>query len=179
MIRNRDKRTWPNPLFDVMAPLNLTNGNVSTMGDALRSGSGEFDKLRIKGHLVQGPRKEQVYDKLQTVLNQTRISQWQIIDRSDEYINAEHPTGWKQRKPANIDRIVVHTTDNDYWSPQDVFEYDISADNHITPGRPLPGITYHFMIGFNGDMEKTSKVSNITYHAGAHNKRSIGIAIPY
>lgn len=98
-----------------------------------------------------------------------------IIDLS--YGLAKHPTKfYKERELSGIKRIVVHTTD---WgtSPKRIAEYDVKP-NHISK-TGCPAITYHEMIGINGDPYKTLDYREISWHAGVWNASSLAIALCY
>jgi len=90
---------------------------------------------------------------------------------------ARHQTKrYGHRDLHKIKRIVVHTTD---WatSPKRIAEYDIEP-NHISK-TGCPAITYHEMIGVNGEPYKTLSYEEVSWHVGIWNTSSVGIALCY
>ncbi|MAG39524.1 hypothetical protein CMI41_00970 [Candidatus Pacearchaeota archaeon] len=83
---------------------------------------------------------------------------------------------YKNRKISKIKRIVVHTTD---WktTPLRIAEYDIKP-NHISDSG-CPAITYHEMIGVEGDIFQTLDYTEVSWHVGMWNPSSLGIALCY
>ena len=88
-----------------------------------------------------------------------------------------HPTKKPvKRALTSIKKIVVHTTD---WvvTPQELATYDINP-NHIS-STGCPGITYHYLIERNGQVDRTAPAESITWHAGNHNNSSLAVALIY
>jgi N-acetyl-anhydromuramyl-L-alanine amidase AmpD len=99
----------------------------------------------------------------------------EAVDLTEEL--ARHPTKvYTKRALSKIKRIVVHTTD---WTttPQKIAEYDIEP-NHISE-TGCPGITYHDMVGSNGQLYHTLPYEEVSWHVGMWNLGSLGIALTY
>jgi len=97
------------------------------------------------------------------------------IDLTEELVR--HPTKvYKKRALSKIKRVVVHTTD---WTttPQRIAEYDIEP-NHISE-TGCPAITYHDMIGSDGQLYHTLPYEEVSWHVGMWNPGSLGIALTY
>lgn len=88
------------------------------------------------------------------------------------------PTSWKHRPAEKVKVLVLHCTDG-WGDAKKVARYDVSPNNHITPGKPLPGITYSFFIDYPGTVLYTSDITNKTFHVGNWNKKSLGIVLRY
>jgi len=169
----------PNPLAPLAAKLNLTKRKIVGPLNKISARKRYLSKMRIRGHEIPGPNRAQIYDKFHAVLNQARILTWEIHDKVADCNDPSPEKPWKQRSLDQIDLLVVHCTDSDIWSCEQVSEYDMSEKNHITPGHPLPGITYQMFVSKDGDTILASNLKNITWHAGGYNSHSVGIAIPY
>ena len=76
---------------------------------------------------------------------------------------------YKKRNTGQIKYIVVHHSAIDGYG---AFDY---ADWHIKKG--WPGIGYHFVIGKDGEVDKTNELETVSYHVGDRNLLSIGIAL--
>jgi N-acetyl-anhydromuramyl-L-alanine amidase AmpD len=82
----------------------------------------------------------------------------------------------KPELQSKITKIVVHTTDG-VGTPRGFARYAIGP-NHIS-STGCPTITYHYLIDGSGKAFKTCAHKNITWHAGPHNRESLGIALIY
>lgn len=96
-----------------------------------------------------------------------------VIDLVDSL--PTHPTKVPNTR-SRVKRLVVHTTD---WvvTPLELAEYDIKP-NHISD-TGCPTITYHMMIDKAGRVYKTAEDNIVTWHVGAWNPGSYGIALIY
>lgn len=91
----------------------------------------------------------------------------------------KHPTKkWKKRKTA--DTIVVHTTASDNQDPVKTALY------HITPSKDnllcktgAPCLAYADYITKDGTLYHCNNYTDITWHAGLYNTRSIGVVVAY
>lgn len=88
-----------------------------------------------------------------------------------------HPTKVYKRRSGPPSRIVVHTTDT-VTSIEKLTKYDISPGNHIDP-EGCPGITYHGIVMPDNNVYQTLDYDEISWHAGAWNPGSLGIAMMY
>lgn len=88
------------------------------------------------------------------------------------------PKEYSKRKLTRIKKLLIHCTDgfSNVWG---TLNYDLSIKNHITPGKPLPGLTYHFFIESNGITQWTMPLEDITWHAGNWNGDSVGLVLQY
>jgi len=87
---------------------------------------------------------------------------------------------YKKRDIKTINKIIVHCTASNCRKEEELFrlaEYDIGP-NHISSSG-CPGITYHFMILPDGRLYYTSDITNITWHAGNFNSKSIAVSLCY
>lgn len=85
---------------------------------------------------------------------------------------------WRTRDSA--DYIIVHTTASDTQDPNRTAKY------HITPGKKnhisrkgCPSICYHDFITKDGIVYHCNDYTDITWHAGWYNKRSVGVVLAF
>ena len=116
------------------------------------------------------------------------MNQWVIMDNVDQYPEGaggrtngklKKRFGWPTRKEGVIDKIIVSATDSTAWDAENLYGFDISEDNDITPGKPLGGISCHIFINSNGTIEKVTEYDSMTLHTPGINMRSINITIQY
>lgn len=91
----------------------------------------------------------------------------------------KHPTRrWKKREA--VDTIVVHTTASDNQDPNHTAQYHITPgpQNHIST-KGSPGLCYHDFITKEGVVYHCNNYEDWTWHAGAYNKRSIGVVMAF
>ena len=86
----------------------------------------------------------------------------------------------KPKKRSNVDRIVCHCTASDNQDPFKTARYDITPDpkNHICK-TGCPTFTYHDAITQDGTMYRCVNYTDITWHAGLYNSRSIGVVMMF
>jgi N-acetyl-anhydromuramyl-L-alanine amidase AmpD len=109
-----------------------------------------------------------------------------LIDvRSSLPLNPNPRRRYKRRKLKKITKIVIHSTGTGEPNLVPLARYDVTPrpDHHISP-KGCPGFTYHYYVGRDegqGDPNIffTSDLENITWHAGKHNKNSIGVCMKY
>ena len=130
--------------------------------------------IKRKGHLLLNPTQQQIDELEISLLRKTRIEQWIIEDIAEDY-----PNEWPTRDPEIIDTIIIAASDHSQWSSFDLMKLDTSEKNDVTPGKPLPGFSYHIFINSNGLIEKLVDLDKITYHTACNNIRSIGILLQY
>lgn len=90
-----------------------------------------------------------------------------------------HPTRkWKTRYSA--DRIIVHTSASNNQDPIRTANYHITPgnQNHISK-KGCPGLCYHDFITKTGIVYHCNNYTDVTWHAGAYNKRSIGVVMAF
>lgn len=134
--------------------------------------------LRRKGHLLKNPTDEQIEAIYRSIIKKTRIEQWGILNNTHIYlVDEENP--WPKRGETVIDKIVIGSTMNASWDAKKMYEFDTSKSNDVTPGRPLPGISYHLFINASGLVEKVSEYDNLLSHTPGINARSIGVVMQY
>lgn len=98
------------------------------------------------------------------------VSRGIILDK-----RSEMPKGaavWRKRVIEDIVGCCIHqSAGRNTKDPMQTARYHTSPKNHITPGRPLPSVVYHFMIPDNGDPAwYTTNILNRTYAQGAKDK---------
>jgi len=141
--------------------------------------------LKRKGHLLHNPTEQQIEAIRHTIIKQSRLFPWTIIDTTqmyDYYNNCEKDgiKPWHKRHLSVIDTIVIAATNGGVgWDAASLFDLDTSKENNITPGKPLPGSSYHLFVNASDIVERISAFENITYHTPGVNTRSIGIVIQY
>ena len=81
---------------------------------------------------------------------------------------------WKQRTLDDITEIVIHHSASNK-SLEELNEYHVGP-NHISD-KGMPHIAYHYAISFHGDVFKLNELTDITWHAGNVNGRSIGVLV--
>lgn len=92
-----------------------------------------------------------------------------------------HPTRkWKKRLRKNIRRIVVHTSASDNQDPIRTAKYHITpgAQNHLSK-EGAPGFAYHDSVVKSGTVFHCNDYQDITWHAGAYNRGSIGVVLAF
>jgi N-acetylmuramoyl-L-alanine amidase len=93
----------------------------------------------------------------------------------------KHPTRtWATRDKKKIDTIIVHCTGGTNQDPKATAKY------HITPGpqnkidiKGAPGICYHDFIDRTGTIYHCNDYTDITWHSGSINGRSIGVVMAF
>jgi hypothetical protein len=75
------------------------------------------------------------------------------------------------RALTDITTIVLHhTVTPDTTTPAQIAAYHVNT-------RGYPGIAYHYLIDATGQAWQTNALTSVSYHCGAHNPESIGIAL--
>ena len=90
-----------------------------------------------------------------------------VVDELPQHESKVYPT----RGVGNIDTIFIHhtVTPNDYPTEK-IAAYHISENN-------WPGISYHYVISWDGFIEQVNYDSTISNHTYGENGHSIGIAL--
>lgn len=90
-----------------------------------------------------------------------------------------HPTKqYETRHLKDIERIVVHCTDVEGWTPQRLNDYDLSP-NHISK-TGCPTCTYHDYMQIGGVWNHMVDYDVKTWHAGPlWNKSSVAVALEF
>jgi N-acetyl-anhydromuramyl-L-alanine amidase AmpD len=104
----------------------------------------------------------------------------QIKDvRSSLPLNPNPKRRYETRDIKDITKIALHCTGPGAPELMPLARYDITPrpDHHISP-LACPGFTYHYYID-EDIVYYTSSLENITWHAGTHNKNSIGVCMRY
>ena len=129
-------------------------------------------EIKRKGHSLHNPTDDQIKSiELQT-LRKTRIEQWHIEENIYQSV-------WPKRPLEVIDTIVVGATDSATWNSNQLFNFDKSTKNNVTPGKTLPGISYHIFVNNSGLVEKVAGYEDLVSHTKGINTRSIGVVIQY
>ena len=91
-----------------------------------------------------------------------------------EYVSAQLPTHpqrrYPQRATTDIRRLIIHHTGN----PNDVNPDAIAR--YLVTQRGLPGLSYHFLIRFDGRIQQTQPLTVVSAHTARNNDDSIGVA---
>ena len=133
-----------------------------------------------KGHILSNPTTKQIDAVHVAIIRKVRIDQWTIENNVDLYNDYEDSDNkWLQRPESIIDKIILYSTDSSSWSARDLYLFDRSTRNDITPGKELPGMSAHIFINSSGVVEKTSDYTNIITHTPANNITSLAIAMQY
>lgn len=82
---------------------------------------------------------------------------------------------WPTRK-QKISKIIIHQSLSS-GSLESIKAYHMSAANHITPGEPLPGVAYHYVVKWSGEVVQTAKDDEITWHCKGANSESLGVCV--
>jgi N-acetyl-anhydromuramyl-L-alanine amidase AmpD len=86
---------------------------------------------------------------------------------------------YKKRKLKKISKLVLHCDD---WDADimTIANYDVTPhpQHHISK-KGCPGFTYHYFIEKDGTVKYAMDLKEITWHAGNHNGKSIGVCIRY
>lgn len=103
-----------------------------------------------------------------------------FIDIRDKMLkNPDPKRRYKKRKLKKIKKIVFHCDDwdKDLW---ETAYYDVTPnpDHHIST-KGCPGFTYHYFVEKVGTVFYCEDINKITWHAGNHNGKSIGICMRY
>ena len=138
----------------------------------------ESTSLKRKGHTLARPTSKQKSEIFSALLKKMKIGNWEIADTNKSY-EGFLDSPWKQRPIEIIDTIVIGANNTDHWGIEEQFEFDISTNNDVTPGKSLDGITWHIFIDYNANMKKTSDFKNILWHTPFYNTKSIGIGLQY
>ena len=80
---------------------------------------------------------------------------------------------WKSydnRKLEEIDMVVIHHSATESGSPEAYAHYHVHQNG-------WPGIGYHYVIGKDGEIVQTNRLSTVSYHTSGQNTRSIGICL--
>lgn len=83
---------------------------------------------------------------------------------------------WRTRPSNLINTIVIHQSLSDQGIDQ-IRKYHMSKNNHITPGDPLPNISYHVVIDFDGKVIFCNDFCDYVFHTYGANKNGIGICV--
>lgn len=91
----------------------------------------------------------------------------------------KHPTKrFDQRSLSVISEAVIHHTATDSRSTtiKSIATYHVEPGNHICADG-CPGISYHFMINWKGEIYQVNELETISYQCGGCNTSSIGICL--
>ena len=80
---------------------------------------------------------------------------------------------YKTRPLAGVNAIVVHQTDGSDKGIDSVY----SAANYHVDSKGWGGIAYHVFVTDDGKAYQTNDFKTLSYHAGGHNTRSVGITV--
>ncbi len=84
----------------------------------------------------------------------------------------EDPKLYSLRSLSKIKYLVIHHSGVDYDSDS----WGI-ADYHVRVLR-WPGIAYHYVIRWNGDIEYCGDIATLRYNVASRNQESLGICLP-
>ncbi len=91
----------------------------------------------------------------------------------------KHPfRRWKKR--FEVDTIVVHCTAGSNQDPWETAKYHVAPgkENHLSKDG-APGLAYHDFINKDGTVYRCNNYTDITWHAGLYNTRSVGVVLAY
>jgi N-acetyl-anhydromuramyl-L-alanine amidase AmpD len=100
--------------------------------------------------------------------------------RNELPLNPNPRRRYRRRRLKKINKLVLHCTGTGEPNLLPLARYDVTPrpDHHISK-KGCPGFTYHYYISKDGTTFFTSDLENITWHAGKHNKNSVGICMKY
>lgn len=90
-----------------------------------------------------------------------------------------HPSKrFNKRDLSDIDEIIIHHT----ATPSRTTKIKTIASYHVEPGNHIceegcPGISYHFMINYKGEIYQVNDLETISYQCGGCNSTTVGVCL--
>ena len=90
----------------------------------------------------------------------------------------KHPTKkYKNRKIDQIESVIIHHSATDISAtPDSIARYHVGVNSHLQEGG-APGIAYHYLIDYKGNVFQVNSLKTIAWHTSGQNTRSVGVCM--